>query len=382
MLIKTNPASQALNQAYAALQRGDKSEARHKAQLAASLEPNNEEPWLILGAASQPRASIAYLKRALEINPQSERARGGLEWATRRLKDSLQPVVRNEEASSISGEADASPKTISQKIKPSANALRKAAPALRIFIPVLILSLAPSANALRKAAPALRIFIPVLILSLALLLVAAWTFRPAMESAGADVRGDPVTTQEGSIAPMALADPALQSSALLPTETNAPTASPSPTAFQPATPMPTSEPLRWLREGEFFAARLPEGGEKLITVSLQEQRLYAYQDGTLIATFVVSTGSNTSTGSFHILDKIPNVYSDIWNFWMPNWMGIYFAGSLENGFHSLPVLPNGESIWSDALGTPVSYGCVVLGVPEAQALYDWAEVGTTVQINP
>jgi len=357
MLIKTNPASQALNQAYAALQRGDKSEARHKAQLAASLEPNNEEPWLILGAASQPRASIAYLKRALEINPQSERARGGLEWATRRLKDSLQPVVRNEEASSISGEADASPKTIAQKIKPSANALRKAAPALRIFIPVLILSLA-------------------------LLLVAAWTFRPAMESAGADVRGDPVTTQEGSIAPMALADPALQSSALLPTETNAPTASPSPTAFQPATPMPTSEPLRWLREGEFFAARLPEGGEKLITVSLQEQRLYAYQDGTLIATFVVSTGSNTSTGSFHILDKIPNVYSDIWNFWMPNWMGIYFAGSLENGFHSLPVLPNGESIWSDALGTPVSYGCVVLGVPEAQALYDWAEVGTTVQINP
>ncbi len=168
MLIKTNPASQALKEAYAALQRGDKREARHQAQVAASLEPNNEEPWLILGAASQPRASIAYLKRALEIDPQSERARGGLEWATRRFKESSPPIVRNEEASSKVGEEQPTRGTFIQKIKASANALRKAAPALRILIPVLVLGMA-------------------------LLLVAAWTFRPGMESAGAPMRSDPAT---------------------------------------------------------------------------------------------------------------------------------------------------------------------------------------------
>ena len=31
--------------------------------------------------------------------------------------------------------------------------------------------------------------------------------------------------------------------------------------------------------------------------------------------------------------------------------------------------------------TTISYGCVVLGSYEAQLLYDWAEVGTTVQIQ-
>jgi lipoprotein-anchoring transpeptidase ErfK/SrfK len=146
----------------------------------------------------------------------------------------------------------------------------------------------------------------------------------------------------------------------------------------------TVQALNGLREGVFVAAQLPTDGEKLITVSIQNQRLTATQGDTLVANFIVSTGRgrNTRTGTFHILDKIPDAYSDLWGFWMPKWMGIYFAGTLENGFHSLPVLPNGETIWGDALGTPVSYGCVVLGETEAEALYNWAEVGTTVQINP
>jgi lipoprotein-anchoring transpeptidase ErfK/SrfK len=126
------------------------------------------------------------------------------------------------------------------------------------------------------------------------------------------------------------------------------------------------------------------GGEKLIVVSIHEQHLYAYQDSTLVFSFVASTGinNNTRTGIYHILDKIPSAYSVIWNFWMPDWMGIYYGGSLENGIHALPILPNGQRMWTGYLGTPISYGCVVIGVQEAQQLYDWADVGTTVQINP
>jgi hypothetical protein len=362
MPLETISAIQALNramsQAYTALQSGDKREARHWAQIAASMAPTSEEPWLILAAASTARASIAYLKRALEINPQSERARGGLEWATRRLAETAKPSDRKDEGAALQAEPPAVKKRLS-------------------FI-----------NSATRLGPATKIFIPIVVLTLALLLIVAWTFRPGKGSPAANLRNNATFSQNGALPTNSPVDPGPQTNAPLPTETNPPAASPSPTAFQPvaATPTPeyATELVSGLLEGEFFAAHLPVEGEKLITVSLQEQRLYAYQDGRLVANFIVSTGgrSNTLIGSFHILDKIPNAYSDIWNFWMPNWMGIYFAGSLENGFHALPVMPNGETIWSNALGTPASYGCIVLGAQEAQALYDWAEVGTSVQINP
>lgn len=125
------------------------------------------------------------------------------------------------------------------------------------------------------------------------------------------------------------------------------------------------------------------GGEKYILVDISEQHMYVYEGGGLIYSFVASTGINngTRTGVFHVLDKIPNAYGANWNIWMPNWLGIYWAGSLENGIHALPILPGGSRLWAGYLGTPISYGCVVLGVYESQILYDWADVGTTVEIQ-
>lgn len=68
---------------------------------------------------------------------------------------------------------------------------------------------------------------------------------------------------------------------------------------------------------------------------------------------------------------------------MPDWMGIYYVGSdLENGIHYLPVLPDGKQLWEDALGTLVSYGCVVLKTADAQRLFAWAEVDPAVRIRP
>ena len=70
---------------------------------------------------------------------------------------------------------------------------------------------------------------------------------------------------------------------------------------------------------------------------------------------------------------------------MPNWLGIYFNpdnGNVENGFHALPITPAGAELWGDALGTPVSYGCIVLSPYDAKILYDWVEIGTPVLIYP
>jgi lipoprotein-anchoring transpeptidase ErfK/SrfK len=111
--------------------------------------------------------------------------------------------------------------------------------------------------------------------------------------------------------------------------------------------------------------------------------MYIYENDQLLYSFVASTGINngTRTGLFHVQSKIPNAYGATWNIWMPNWLGIYWSGGLENGIHALPILPNGSELWAGYLGRPISYGCVVLGSYEASLLYDWATIGTPVEIR-
>lgn len=145
------------------------------------------------------------------------------------------------------------------------------------------------------------------------------------------------------------------------------------------TPLPTDTPAP--QQADAPAPNYESG--KLILVDISEQHMYAYENGMFVFSFVVSTGMNSSTrtGTFSILNKIPNAYGSTWNIWMPNWLGIYWAGPLQNGIHALPILPNGQRLWSGYLGTPISYGCIVLGTYESELLYNWAEVGTPVVIQ-
>jgi lipoprotein-anchoring transpeptidase ErfK/SrfK len=142
-----------------------------------------------------------------------------------------------------------------------------------------------------------------------------------------------------------------------------------------------SVPVRAVEES---AAPVPSySGSKYVLVDISEQHMYVYEGDSLIYSFVASTGINNATrvGTFAVQSKIPNAYGSTWNIWMPNWLGIYWSHNLENGIHALPILPNGATLWEGYLGRPVSYGCVVLGTYEAQILYDWAEIGTPVEIQ-
>jgi len=140
--------------------------------------------------------------------------------------------------------------------------------------------------------------------------------------------------------------------------------------------------------GGYTSPPLPTpSGAKRVIVSLQQQRVFAYQGDRQIYNFLVSTGKDnaTWTGSFTILDKLPDPYSQSWGFYMPYWLGIYYNpdnGNVENGFHALPITPAGDELWGDALGAPVSYGCIVLAPYDAKLLYDWVEIGTPVLIYP
>ncbi len=138
-------------------------------------------------------------------------------------------------------------------------------------------------------------------------------------------------------------------------------------------------------DGSLLApAPVPAGAGQRILVDISEQRMYVYQDGGLVWNWVVSTGEpgrDTRPGNYSVLNKIPNAYASTWDLWLPNWLGIYWAGYLQNGIHALPILSNGQRLWDGYLGTRVSFGCVILGIADAQTLYDWALVGTPVDIQ-
>jgi LysM repeat protein len=132
------------------------------------------------------------------------------------------------------------------------------------------------------------------------------------------------------------------------------------------------------------SAPAPTGAGQLIVIDLSEQHLYAYQGDQLVYSFVASSGrapTYTRTGEFRVQSKIPNAYGSTWNIWMPYWLGIYWAGSMENGIHALPETPGGQTLWAGYLGTPISFGCIVLGTYEARLLYEWAQIGTPVSIR-
>lgn len=153
-------------------------------------------------------------------------------------------------------------------------------------------------------------------------------------------------------------------------------------AVAPATPAPAVEATPPV---EPTAAPAPSSSAaKRIVIDISDQHLWAYDGEVEVFSFVASTGLpglDTRPGEYSVLNKIPSAWGGNWGIWMPDWLGIYWAGSLQNGIHSLPILPDGSRLWDGYLGTPVSYGCIILGVTESKQLYDWAEVGVPVIIT-
>ena len=119
---------------------------------------------------------------------------------------------------------------------------------------------------------------------------------------------------------------------------------------------------------------------KYIEVVLGSQKLYCFEGENLINTFAVSTGKwsmPTPKGERAIYSKTERAWSEKYGLYMPWWNDI--GGGY--GIHELPEWPGGAKEGESHLGTPVSHGCIRLGVGAAQWLYDWAAIGTPVFIR-
>lgn len=125
----------------------------------------------------------------------------------------------------------------------------------------------------------------------------------------------------------------------------------------------------------------PKKLAKRLLVDLSEQKLRQELGGVVIEEHRISSGkasTPTPVGTFTVLSKHPRAWSNRAKLWMPHWMA--FKGTVY-GIHELPEWPGGKKEGEAHLGTPVSGGCIRVGVGVAKRLYEWSPVGTPVIIQ-
>ena len=134
---------------------------------------------------------------------------------------------------------------------------------------------------------------------------------------------------------------------------------------------------------------------KRIVVDLEAQWLVGFEDGELIFDWGISSGREeapTYPGIFQILTHDEKAFGGSFalcnetgtncNQWEMAWfMGIYeVVPGLMNGFHGAVLLPNGGYLGGGGVYEPSTFGCIMSVDKWAKDLYEWAEIGTMVEI--
>ncbi len=116
-------------------------------------------------------------------------------------------------------------------------------------------------------------------------------------------------------------------------------------------------------------------GVRWFDVDLSDQMMYAYEGDTLIRSFVVSTGlwqTPTLTGRFKVWIKLKSAPMSGPGYYLPDVPNImYYDG--DYGIHG--------AYWHNNFGVPMSHGCVNLNLLDAEWAYNFASVGTVVNIH-
>lgn len=134
---------------------------------------------------------------------------------------------------------------------------------------------------------------------------------------------------------------------------------------------------------------------KRIIVDLTTQWLVAYENDEIVFSWGISSGRDTAPtypGVFQILTHNDTAYGSSFALcgdggtdcgqWEMYWfMGVYeVVPGLMNGFHGAVLLPNGGYLGGGGVSYPSTYGCIMSLDANANRLYDWAEIGTIVEI--
>ena len=218
---------------------------------------------------------------------------------------------------------------------------------------------------------------PLILVGLALTLaLAAFVARAALSMAI-----DPISGAAGSPPGPGTAFVAGATSNATPTATPDATPDATPTATADATPTATADPTA-------TPIATPAQSDKVIKVSIADQRLTAYENGVALFSTVVATGRPelpTPRGTFHIKAKYsPYTFISPWPkgdpYWYPT-LTVSWAMLFADGGYFLHDSPHRTLYGPGANLTNGTHGCVNVPLSSMARLYSWATVGTTVVVE-
>ena len=124
----------------------------------------------------------------------------------------------------------------------------------------------------------------------------------------------------------------------------------------------------------------PKQKDKRIVVDIKSQTLTYYFDNIQLEHFKISGGvasMPTPQGEFAVLDKVPvkRYGGPGFNFDYPNtkWNLHFTTDYWRYYIHG--------AYWHDNFGTPMSHGCVNVAYNQMERLFNFAEIGTPVEIS-
>ncbi len=121
--------------------------------------------------------------------------------------------------------------------------------------------------------------------------------------------------------------------------------------------------------------------DKHILVNLDEQRLYALDNGVIQKTFLISAAKwpfKTPTGEFDVMRKL-RMHDYRW-FYGENDSRNYELNDVEYNLEFTRHYYIHYAYWHNNWGHPMSHGCVNAPYEGVEWLYNWSEVGTPVVV--
>ncbi len=115
--------------------------------------------------------------------------------------------------------------------------------------------------------------------------------------------------------------------------------------------------------------------DKEILIDLSQQALYAYKNGNLLRSFVISSGlpaTPTVLGTYdtYLRYDSQRMYGPGYDLPGVPWVQYFYLGYAIHGTY-----------WHNNFGQPMSHGCINMRPGEAKWLYDWAPMGITVTVQ-
>src|SRR5215208_5834276 len=149
-------------------------------------------------------------------------------------------------------------------------------------------------------------------------------------------------------------------------------------------PPPEATPVDEGDSAWSFGPGPQQGVWKEVVVSISAQAMWAYEEGELVMSSLVSTGTaevaetTTPVGYHSVLAKFDAQTME------GTISGEYFR--VEDVPYVMYFDNNGNALhgtyWHSNFGTPMSHGCVNLPMDIAAWMYGWADVGTAVSVIP